>query len=237
VTDIIEPSVGNGSFLHHYRYKPNICYDIEPDYTYSDIVILKQDYLCAEIKYKRGRLIIGNPPYGERMHLAQMFFKKSVQIADYIAFVLPISQLNNTNSLYEFDLIYSEDLGIQNYSGIKLHCCFNIYSRPKNGLNKKCKQSLSDVCIYRQDQKGYDNKPFDIRMCYWGNGSAGKILREDEHYSAEYKILVLNDNLKNEIIDFLTNFDWKNYLNCISAKKIEKHHIITVLKENINGIK
>lgn len=30
----------------------------------------------------------------------------------YIAFIQPISQLNNNLQMYEFDLIYSEDLGI-----------------------------------------------------------------------------------------------------------------------------
>ena len=37
----------------------------------------------------------------------------------------------------EFDLIESVDLGILEYSGMKVHCCFNIYIRPKNGINKK----------------------------------------------------------------------------------------------------
>ena len=87
--------------------------------------------ITQDIKYLWGRLIIGNPPYGRCMNMAQKFYKKSVGIADHIAFILPISQFNNTRSMYEFDLVYSEDLGVQHYSDRDLHCCFNIYSRIK----------------------------------------------------------------------------------------------------------
>ena len=71
--------------------------------------------------YKKNRLVIGNPPYGSRMNMAQKFFKKSVELGDYIAFILPISQYKTTQSLFEFDLVYSEDLGEQIYTDRKLH--------------------------------------------------------------------------------------------------------------------
>lgn len=170
--------------------------------------------------------------------MAKRFFKKSVAIADFIAFILPISQLNNTRSLYEFDLIHSEDLGIQHYTDRDLHCCFNIYQRPKSGiLNKREKLQLEDVSIYSEKAKNYKDKAYDIRMCYWGNGSAGKILKEDEHYAGEYKIKINNPDKKDAIINFLNNFDWRENMNCIAMRKIEIHHIITLLKENIEGIK
>ena len=170
--------------------------------------------------------------------MAQKVFKKSVKIADTIAFILPISQLNNTRSMYEFDLVYSEDLGIQHYTDRDLHCCFNIYRRPDSGeLNNKPVAKLKDVTIYRQDSNGYDEKDFDVRMCYWGDGTAGKILKDDEHYSAEYKIKINNEELREDIIEVLTTFDWKEYLNCIAMRKIQQFHIIDVLKQNVKGIK
>jgi hypothetical protein len=169
--------------------------------------------------------------------MAQKFYKKSIQIADYVAFILPISQLNNSQSMYEFDLVYSEDLGINTYTDRDLHCCFNIYRRPKNGeYNNKPKTKLKDISIYRQDSNGYDEKEFDLRMCYWGDGSAGKILSDNEHYSAEYKIKINNDKLKEKIIDTLTYFNWKEYLNCIAMRKIQQFHIVKVLKEAIPEI-
>ena len=233
ITEIVEPSVGNGSFLNHpfIETKPMLCIDIEPEISGDNII--KEDWLNYSIEYKKGRLIIGNPPYGSRMNMAQKFFKKSVNVCDYIAFILPISQLNNTQSLYEFDLIYSEDLGTLEYSGIPLHCCFNVYKRPKNGcLNKKVSNKLPFIKICRNDSKGYNEFEYDIRMCAWGDGTAGKILSDNEHYSAEYKIKVdENYPLYYEVIEFLKNFDWREYLNCIAMRKIQQFHIINILKE------
>jgi hypothetical protein len=169
--------------------------------------------------------------------MAQKFFKKAITEGDYVAFILPISQLNNTQSMYEFDLIYSEDLGTSHYSDRDLHCCFNIYRRPESGeFNKKPVTKLKDISIYRQDSNGYSDKPCDIRMCYWGDSTAGKILNDDEHYSAEYKIQIHNEKLKQQIVDTLKTFDWKSYLNCIAMRKIQQFHIVDVLTKNVEGI-
>lgn len=238
ISEIVEPSVGNGSFLSHKKYIPHFAYDIEPECESSYTQIMKADYLQEQIIYLPGRLIIGNPPYGRCLNMAQKFYKKSVVIADYIAFILPISQLNNIRSMYEFDLVYSEDLGVRRYTDRNLHCCFNIYQRPESGeLNKKPSAKLEDISIYRQDSKGYSDRPYDIRMCYWGDGSAGKILKENEQYSAEYKIKVNNESLREEVIKVLSTFNWKEYLNCIAMRKIQQFHIVDVLKQSIDEIK
>lgn len=231
IKDVIEPSAGNGSFSLQLPtgYK---AYDIEPEHD----SITRQDYLTLDLEYTEGRLIIGNPPFGSKMNLAQRFFKKSIDLGDYIAFILPISQLWNSNSLFEFDLIYSEDLGKVKYSDRNLHCCFNIYKRPESGLNNRPKNKLNSVSITRQDSKGYiDIIDFDVRMCYWGNGSAGKILSDGETYSAEYKIKV-TDEFREEVISVLTSINWFEELNCIAMLKIQQFHIINVLRKYIPGI-
>lgn len=236
ISEIIEPSCGDGSFYHHPSHIPHFGYDIEPQCSFNNV--FEADYLKQDITYLWGRLIIGNPPYGRCLNMAQKFYKKSIEIADYIAFILPISQLNNTRSMYEFDLIYSEDLGIHHYTDRDLHCCFNVYRRPENGeLNKKPVLKLKDISIYRQDSKGYDNRDFDIRMCYWGDGTAGKILKDNEHYSAEYKIKVNDVSKKEEIIKVLSTFNWKEYLNCIAMRKIQQFHIIDVIQKNVDKIR
>ena len=231
ITEYLEPSAGAGVFLK-YLDKTYLAYDIEPE----GEGIIKQDYLTLDLEYKKGRCIIGNPPYGRCLNLAQKFYKKSIKLGDYIAFILPISQLNNSNSMYEFDLIHSEDFGEKEYSGIKLHCCFNIYKRPQNGLNKPKIKKLKDITIYRQDSKGYLEKDFDIRICYRGNSSAGKILKEHEHYCNEYKIKIHNNELKNEIIRVLNEVDWKQELKYIAVPKIQQFHIYELLKKEIPEI-
>lgn len=232
IYEVIEPSAGNGSFSS--KIQSCIAYDVDPE-THG---IIQQDFLKLDIPYKKGRLIIGNPPYGARMNLAQKFYKHSMHISDYIAFILPISQLHNKSSLFEFDLIHSEDLGKHKYSEVSLHCCFNIYKRPSNNqFNTQPKNKLKDITIVRQDSKKYNQIiNFDLRICYWGDGCAGKILNEGQNYSAEYKIIINNHLLKENIIHVLSNINWKEELNCIAMLKIQQFHIVNILKKYIPEI-
>ena len=139
--------------------------------------------------------------------------------------------------MYKFDLIHSEDLGELIFSGDrKVHCCLNIYVRPKNGLNKKKSSKLKDIEIVRQDSRRYDSFEFDIRMCYWGDATAGKILKDNENYSGEYKIKIHNKDLKDKIINVLTNTDWKKELNSTAMCRIKQYHIVDILKREIEGI-
>lgn len=232
ITEIIEPSAGDGAFLD---CDPMIVgYDIAPER--EDVI--QADFLKLSFSYREGRLFIGNPPFGSRMNLAIKFFKHCVPVADYIAFILPISQLNNTNQLYEFDLIHSEDLGVWDYSGVQLHCVFNIYRRPAGGvLNPKPIHKMKGIDICRNDSRKYPTFSYDIRMCAWGDATAGKILSEGEQYSAEYKIAV-SDDLPNkaEIVSFIRNFDWNGYVRGVAMKKIQQHHIISVLKKHFEEV-
>ena len=235
ITEIIEPSCGDGAFYHYGGRQPDLGLDIEPQCDRPNV--MRADYLTEPLSYFPGRLVIGNPPFGSRMNLAQKFYKKSVAVADYIAFILPISQLDNSSSLYEFDLVHSEDLGVQLYTDRMLHCCFNVYRRPSSGeLNRKPERTLQDITIWRQDCKGYAEKDFDVRMCYWGDATAGKILREGEHYSAEYKIKVNNPAIRDEVVEVLSTFNWRGYLKCIAMRKIQQFHIVDVLKHHIKSI-
>lgn len=236
VSEFLEPSAGQGVFSNYLitSGKSVIALDIEP----KGNNIIQADYLTYDLEYKKDRLTIGNPPYGSRLSLAKKFYKKSTEVGDYISFILPISQLNNKNSMYEFDLLYSEDLGELIFSGDrKVHCCLNIYVRPKNGLNKKKSSKLKDIEIVRQDSKRYNNFDFDIRMCYWGDATAGKILNDNETYSGEYKIKIHNEALKDTIIKTLSSVNWKTELNSTAMLKIQQFHIYDVLRKYIKEIR
>jgi len=92
-----------------------------------------------------------------------------------------------------------------------------------------------DIC--RNDSRKYPTFSYDIRMCAWGDATAGKILSEGEQYSAEYKIAV-SDDLPNkaEIVSFIRNFDWNGYVRGVAMKKIQQHHIISVLKKHFEEV-
>ena len=73
-------------------------------------------------------------------------------------------------------------------------------------------------------------------MCYWGNGSAGKILKDNEHYAAEYKIIILNDDIREDVIRVLNEVNWFDELNKIAMLKIQQFHIYDLLKREIPNI-
>jgi len=216
VTEIIEPSAGNGAFSLQI---PNcIAYDLEPEHE----SIIRQDFLKLDLPYKYGRLIIGNPPFGDRNNLARSFYKKATELCDAIAFILPISQLNNSDSLYEFDLIKSVDLGVLEYSGMKVHCCFNIYTRPKNGLNSKPNLKIDWIKIYRDDQDGYESVEYDFAICRRGNVGT---IRTERLETQTYKIKVMDNSKIEEVKNTILNFDWHNFKKHQSAPSLSKNDI------------
>ena len=234
IVEIMESSAGNGSFS--LQISNCTAYDIEPEHE----SIIKQDYLELDIPYRKGRLIISNPPYGSRNTLSVQFFKKSIQIADYIAFILPISQYKNVQQMYEFDLVYSEDLGLHTYTDRELHCCFNIYKRPTNGkLNKKPNYKLEDVEVREYRRNGTYEKPdsYDFGMCAWGNGSCGKEVEHVGQYAQEIYVTVKNEDFRHEILRVCKETDWRNLYPSISSAKLQTWKVYKHFRDTIPNIK
>jgi hypothetical protein len=218
VTETIEPSAGDGVFSNQI---PNcIAYDIEPEH----ITIEKQDFLKLDLPYKQGRAFIGNPPFGDRNNLSRSFYKHACSMGDYVGFILPIGLLNNNNSLYEFDLVKSIDLGVLEYSGMKVHCCFNLYQRNQNGkLNKKPNYKIDWIKIYREDQKEHKNIDFDL--CIFRRGaSTGKEKLINQH-TQTYKIVVEDKTKVDFVKETILNFDWIGYKDYCSSPYITKNDV------------
>lgn len=218
-----------------YLNKPFLAYDIEP----KDERVIQQDYLNVSLEYKKGRCIIGNPPFGERNSLSVKFFKKSINLCDYISFILPISQYKNTQKMYEFDLIHSEDLGIKSYSGVDIHCCFNIYKKPSEGMNKNPpKYNLKDVEIleFRRGSKDIAPLEYDFGMCTWGDGSCGKEVNYQGQYAQEHYVVVKNLIFKERIAKLCHQTDWRNLYPSVSSAKLQTWKIYKYIKEQIPEI-
>jgi len=224
VSEIIEPSAGNGNFSLQI---PNcIAYDLEPKHE----SIIKQDFLKLELPYKQGRAFIGNPPFGDRNNLARSFYKHACKISDMVGFILPISQLNNTDSLYLFDLVKSIDLGVLKYSGMKVHCCFNLYQRPKNGkLNNRKKINPNLFKLYGDDvyrgkrKKEYTKLDYDF-VIFRRGASAGRIKTENINKQT-YKVKVFDGKNLEYIKNTILNYDWINYKQHQSAPNITRNDI------------
>jgi len=233
ISSWIEPSAGNGRFS--LRLDGCIAYDIAPGHN----SIIRGNFLDVVLPYKKGRCIIGNPPFGAKgATLLIKFFKKSIEIGDYVAWVLPISQYNNKSTLYEFDLIHSEKLPKAKYSDVELDCCFNIYKRPTRGLNSKPKvELLKDVEIVRmfeKEKKESDIDEYDIVFCKWG--TIGKISSKNKRYASEFGIKVKNKAIRGKVLYFIQTYDWSKLCSTGTAC-LTQHKLISILKENIEGIK
>lgn len=240
ITDVIEPSAGNGAFSSQI---PNCtAYDIIPQAE----GIIEADFLSLDIPYKKGRLCIGNPPFGTRNSMSIRFYNKCCEIGDYVAFIQPISQLNNNMQMYRFELVYSEDLGVVEYSDRPLHCCFNIYRRPASGeFNSKPDYTLKDITIieHRRLNGGYStgrnwhvSPDYDYAICNWGNGSLGKQPKFIGEYAQEAYFYCHNKKYLPRMLELLQYDTIRKYVNSISASKISKMKLYKYLGENIEGI-
>lgn len=173
-------------------------------------------------------------------------------LGDYIAFILPISQYNNRTKLYEFDLLYSEDLGIKLYSNIKVHCCLNIYKRPTNNkINNKPIYKLQDVEIKEaiKNQNPKRNKVvtkndfnYDIRIMAWGRGkkSQGKQLGCEvdypEQYAKEFCIKINNNTYKEKILELIKNAKWTEIYPMTATPNLLQWQVYKYIKEQIPEI-
>lgn len=234
ITEFIEPSAGNGAFLDklYATNIPTLAYDLYPER--DDII--KQDFLTLDLEYKKGRCVIGNPPFGNSGNLFRSFYNKSVEIAEYIIFIGSIKLLHNTKSLYKYDLIYSEDLGEQYYTDRNLRCCLNIYKQPLGKINKRISFKLKDVLIKADDKrcKQYPLINEDFKMCRMGSKvwqvlNEGQILRNFKVvvYKKEYLDIIIN------ILNKKYKIDGNNRDTVISTPYITQEDVYKYLKEQM----
>ena len=133
---VIEPSAGNGSFLHQIPTDRKIGIDISPDH--DDII--EQDFLTytppmlTDLTQSKI-LVVGNPPFGRVCSLAIKFFNHAAKWADVIAFIIPrtfrrVSVHNKLNP--NFHLIYDEEIPMEPCSfnpPMMAKCCFQVWER------------------------------------------------------------------------------------------------------------
>ena len=131
----IEPSAGNGVFLHVLPIAyDKLGIDIEP----KSPEIRQMDFMEWNPSQtgKQKRIIFGNPPFGRQGSLAKSFIKRASCFADVIAFILPRSfvkpSMSNAFPL-QFHCIHSEELDKKSFevNGIEhdVPCVFQIWEK------------------------------------------------------------------------------------------------------------
>lgn len=84
----IEPSAGNGAFYDLLPSANRTGIDIDPQRK----EFIGQDFLTWSWRplSQRDTVIIGNPPFGKRGNMAVRFINKASQLADTVAFIVPV---------------------------------------------------------------------------------------------------------------------------------------------------
>lgn len=243
ITEVIEPSAGCGMFSHQIENCKS--YDLYPQHEYIE----QADFLELDLGgYKKGRLFIGNPPFGGvTSKLIKSFYGKCVKDGDYIAFILPSSFYNNYKMLYKFEIIYSVIIQCD-YTNVDLKTSFTIYRRnpDKNDFREKKTTTLQDVKFIRYKRDNKKNKkhktikPYDYCFKVFGN----PLLAETEPYRHASTIAInINPDLKDEVINVIRFCERKNRLDgfmcvkCISSQNSTIEDIIKLLKICIPNIK
>jgi hypothetical protein len=175
IKEVIEPSAGCGMFSH--QMPGCLAYDLYPQHEYIE----QADFTELQMEYKKGRLFIGNPPFGGSTgKLIKEFYNKSCDGGDYIAFILPASYYWNYRRLYKFEIVYSCIIETP-YTNETLKTSFTIYKRndEKKDWRPEKVARLKDITIkkyVRQNIKEGETKkpvharvdPYDICVNLWG---------------------------------------------------------------------
>lgn len=108
----IDPSAGTGRFYDIFPEDRRIGMDISPR---GNTEILEQDFLTWRPPREGKYIVVGNPPFGLRGHLALQFINHASEFADITAFILP--QLFGSDGkgapgkrVKTYSLAYSESL-------------------------------------------------------------------------------------------------------------------------------
>ena len=183
----IEPSAGNGAFLHAIPTNFNkIGLDLEPKA--EDILL--QDYLTWTPP-ARECIVFGNPPFGRQSSLAKSFISKS-EYASIIAFILPKSFTKPSmfNAFgKKFHLIHSIELEnnsfLRNNQPYNVPCVFQIWV--KRETDRPIEKKIQPVG-FRYVKTDYH---FAIRRV---GGLAGKAYPNNGHpYSVQSHYFVVLD--------------------------------------------
>jgi len=160
----IEPSAGCGCFYQLLPKNRRIGIDIEPKKIpgVENEGIIKSNYLIWYPENKKKKyVVIGNPPFGHRSKQAINFFNHSAEIADIIAFVVPLQfQKYSVHSKISADFNLIKECKLRESSfytpdekEFNVRCVFQIWA--VKSISHKNKRILAPPPIRHPDFEMY----------------------------------------------------------------------------------
>jgi hypothetical protein len=241
---IIEPSAGNGSFLHQIPSDNKIGMDISPEAP----TIIKQDFFdYSPPSTKTNILVLGNPPFGRVSSLAIKFFNHSGKWANVIAFIIPrtFRKISVQNKLDEmFHLVYDEEIPNKPCCfspPMMVKCCFQIWEK------KQVKRPIINMPTTHADweflgfgptdERGQPTPPLyaDFAMRAYG-GKIGEIKLEglNELRPKSWHWIKSKIN-KTELIDRFNQLDYSNSLNTARQNSMGKGELVSLYLDFIDS--
>ena len=220
----IEPSAGCGRFYDLLPKNRRIGIDIDPQYD----GLIQSDYLTWQPDNKGKYVVIGNPPFGLRGHLALQFINHSSQFADMLAFILP--PLFNSDGkgvpakrVRGYKLAHTEDLSPNSFTypdgrDVDVSAIFQVWTKVNAGKIKISKQLTAKdfIRVYSLSDGGTPSSTRNKDMLYkcdvylpstCFNGMHAYREFEDLPHRRGYGVVIYKQ--KREIKRLLVNTAWK----------------------------
>ena len=245
----IEPSAGYGSFFDLLP-KNSIGIDIEKQ---KNKKIIQADYLEWLPNKNKKYIVIGNPPFGMRGHLALKFINHSLKFADVVAFILP--QLFDSDGkgvpskrVLGYKLAYSKKIPPNSFeypdkTSISINTVFQVWTKVSVDRIKKKEQNScnSFVKIFSLSDGGTPASTRNKRMIgkcdvYIPSTCFSKMKAftsyENLPHRRGYGVLILNN--KKRIKNLLLKHNWEKtaFLSTNSALNLRKSLIESILIKN-----
>lgn len=252
----IEPAAGCGWF---YRLLPKgrrIGIDIDPrtDSRIAGESLVHADFLTWAPRHRGKKyVVVGNPPFGLRGHLALQFINHSWQFADMVGFILP--QLFDSDGkgvpgkrVVGYRLAHTERLPLDSFAypdgtPVKISTVFQVWTKVNTG---KIKMKPRETCgsyirVYSLSDGGTPSSTRNRKMigrcdvylpstCFSGMRAYGRF--EDLPNQRGYGVVILREKVK--IKKILFGHDWRRtaFLSTNSALNLRSSLIEDVVVAN-----
>ena len=132
----IEPSAGSGQFYNLLPPKRRIGLDLHPRHK----EVRRKDFLLYAPKKDKKYVVLGNPPFGLRGHLALQFINHSFPFADMVAFILPqlfesdgkgvpAKRVNSGFKLAHSEKLPADSFHLPDGTGTEISTIFQVWSK------------------------------------------------------------------------------------------------------------
>lgn len=186
---IVEPSAGDGSFLHRLPLANRRGFDLAPRaprITQADFLTIDRQDVVGDVP-PADVLFIGNPPFGKNGSVARAFIERALEMADHVAFILPQSfQKASTQNLLrapDVHLVCEHDVPADAFvfrgETKRIPTVFQIWRRmpalPPRG-NLVLPTEHPEFAFVRPSEQDIDERPiFSVQRV---GGRAGKIITD-----------------------------------------------------------